>query len=300
MDYFNTKLWSEKMTRTLFLVMFVCTITLLSCAQDKAKKVSSPMGYDLSNPVKYNMPEVLQEISGFAFLNGNPANVYAQQDEEGKVFMLSLGDKKHTHTKFSKNGDYEDMAIAKGRVIVLKSNGDLYSFPLEETKNKKTDQTVETKSALPKGEYESLYADPTSAHIYLLCKECKQDKGSGKSTGEILKMQEDGSFEPIGKFAVNATAIDKLTGKKKGAFRPSAFSKHPITGEWYIVSAINKVLVVADSVWNIKSAHHLSSNQFSQPEGIAFDSKGNMYISNEGSDTQYGNILKFDYHVSKR
>ncbi|RZK46858.1 MAG: SdiA-regulated family protein, partial [Pedobacter sp.] len=38
-----------------------------------------------------------------------------------------------------------------------------------------------------------------------------------------------------------------------------------------------------------------SSNTFNQPEGIAFDKDGNLFISNEGSETQTGNILRFDY-----
>jgi DNA-binding beta-propeller fold protein YncE len=295
--YFSEK----KQWRFLFLLatcFLGCTITFFSCAQEKTD--GSPAGYNLAAPKKYNMPNILQEISGIAFLNGNSSTVYAEQDEEGKVFVFPLGSKDYTHTKFAKNGDYEDIAIAKNRVIVLKSNGDLYSFPITETKKTETTQTVETKSILPKGEYEGMYADPTSGQIYVLCKECKQNKKGKYTSGFVLNMQSDGKFVLAKKFNVDGSSIGKLTGRKKGAFRPSALAQHPITKDWYIVSAINKALVLTDAQWKIKAAYHLSSNTFNQPEGIAFDKAGNLYISNEGSDSQYGNILKFVYQRSKK
>ena len=70
-------------------------------------------------------------------------------------------------------------------------------------------------------------------------------------------------------------------------------AKNPVTGEWFIVSAVNQLLVVADSNWTILNSYHLSGNDFNQPEGLAFDRDGNMYISNEGDDVTSGNILKF-------
>lgn len=290
----------QKFLFLFFASCFGCATTLLSCAQEKTKKNANPPGYNLATPQKYNMPDVLQEISGIAFLNGNNATVYAEQDEEGRVFVFPLGSKKHTSTKFAKNGDYEDIAIAKNKVIVLKSNGDLYAFPLTETQKEQASNVIETKSILPKGEYEAMYANPANGQLYVLCKECKQDKGSKNTSGFILNMQNDGRFTLASNFNVDASTLEKLTGRKKGTFHPSALAQHPITKEWYIVSAINKALVVADQHWKIKAAYHLSSNTFNQPEGIAFDKQGNLFISNEGSDTQYGNILRFDYKRTKK
>jgi secreted PhoX family phosphatase len=60
-----------------------------------------------------------------------------------------------------------------------------------------------------------------------------------------------------------------------------------------MISAVNKLLVVADSNWKITQACQLNGNVFNQPEGIAFDRQGNLYISNEGDDISEGNILKF-------
>jgi uncharacterized protein YjiK len=56
---------------------------------------------------------------------------------------------------------------------------------------------------------------------------------------------------------------------------------------------VNKLLVVTDRNWKAKEVCQLDGNTFNQPEGIAFDKDGNLFISNEGDDLSQGNILKF-------
>ena len=111
----------------------IVSFIAISCVGKKEKVVSSPPGYNLNKPQKYSMPDILQEISGIAFNKGDNAFVYAQQDEDGKLFKLPLGTKDETKTKFAEKGDYEDVTIIKNWAILLKSNGDIYSFPLSET-----------------------------------------------------------------------------------------------------------------------------------------------------------------------
>jgi uncharacterized protein YjiK len=53
--------------------------------------------------------------------------------------------------------------------------------------------------------------------------------------------------------------------------------------------------VVADSTWKVKQVYKLNPALYIQPEGIAFDKNGNLYISNEGGDLHAGNILKISY-----
>lgn len=290
----KTKIQNNYMLMLVVLAFFV-TLTGLSCVEKKSKGEISPPGYDLNKPQKYNMPDILQEISGIAFDKGDNKTVYAEMDEDGNVFSLPLGTKNETITKFAKKGDYEDISIAQGWVILLKSNGNLYSFLLSETKNPEAKDVKETTGLIPKGEYEGMFADEVSGDIFVLCKTCKQDKGTKLTSGYILSLQKDGSIKSKGTFSVDVSQVDQLSGKKKGTFHPSALAINPLTKEWYIVSSVNKALLVADQNWKIKNVYHLSSNTFNQPEGIAFDKSGNLYISNEGSETQLGNILRFDY-----
>lgn len=270
------------------------TFAMVSCVTQKDKP-SNPPGYDLDSFTKFGMPDVLQEISGIAFNKGDSSFVFAQQDEDGKLFKLPLGSKEKIATKFASKGDYEDVTIINDWVIMLKSNGDLFSFPISEINNPEATNVIETKKIVPKGEYEGLFADEASGKVYVLCKECKEDKKSKLTSVYVLTFQPEGSFKADTTFKIDAGQMDNLTGKKKGTFHPSALAINPLTKEWYVVSSVNKALVVLDQNWQVKNVYHLSSNTFNQPEGIAFDKAGNLYISNEGSETQLGNILRFNY-----
>jgi hypothetical protein len=247
--------------------------------------------YNLEDPEKFFMPESLFEISGITFYKGNPDTVYAIQDEEGKLFRLPWGVKKQYHAKFGKKGDYEDVAIVHNKVIVLKSNGTLYSFPFYESVYEEVDSTQEWKKVLPKGEYESMFANEATDSLYVLCKNCPQDDSKKSITGYIF--QPSDSTAVFRTFQINVKEIKALTGKVERGFRPSGMAQNPKTKDWYIISAVNKLLVITDRNWKVQQALTLNGNMFTQPEGIAFDNAGNLYISNEGDDFAEGNILKF-------
>lgn len=266
------------------------TAGIIGCASGQ-EEVKMPKEYNLDKPERFAMPESLLEISGISFYKGNNDTVYAIQDEEGKLFRLAWGNKKQYHVKFGKSGDYEDVSILRDRVVVLKSNGSLYSFPFSDAIYEEIDSVQEWPRLLPEGEYEGMFGDENSGLLYILCKNCKVDD-KDNVTGYIYQLG-DSSLTPAGQFNVDVESIKPFSGKVKKGFRPSALAKNPVTGEWFIVSAINKLLVIADENWKIKNAYPLNGNTFNQPEGIAFDKAGNMYISNEGDDLSAGNILKF-------
>ena len=277
-------------------MLAVAVVFLIISCKNKEKAIpASPTGYDLNNPVKYKMPEDLTEISGFAFHNGKNDSVYAEQDEEGFLFNLKLGDKKANYTKFGKSGDYEDVAICREQVIMLKSDGTLFTFPFSQVRSKEAANVQKIKGELPEGEFEAMCADEKASLVYVLCKHCADEKTSKSSSGYILKLQADGTLKQTGIFVIDVKEIERLANKKRVPFRPSAMAKNTFTNEWYILSSVNKMLVVADVNWKVKNVYPLSVTIFGQPEGMAFDNQRNLYISNEGDQLSAGNILKFSY-----
>jgi len=254
-------------------------------------EAKSNLPYDLENPVKYNMPQNLFEISGIVFHKGDPSKVFAIQDEDGDLFYLGLSDKESKFTKFGGKGDYEDVAIVKDYVIVLKSNGELHTFPISEINKPEVANVEKTKDLVPKAEYEGLAADESNGMVYVLTKEVKKEK---KEATDIYSFKFDGGkFTPAGTFSLPYKEIADLAGESKLKFRPSALAKNTSTGEWYVLSSVNKLLVITDADFKVKATYPLKGTSFNQPEGIAFDRDNNLYISNEGGDLSAGNILMF-------
>ena len=272
-------------------VIAVLTMVVFGC-KASGKDEQTVKNYKMSRPEKFYMPESLLEVSGITFNKGENDTIYAIQDEQGRLFRLAWGVKKQENAKFGKQGDYEDVAIVNEKVVILKSNGSLIIFPFADAIYEEVDSIREWKQLLPEGEYEGMYGDEASKSLFVICKNCVGDNSKNSVSGYIYHIGD--SVYQTGTFKIDVNEIKSITGKVKRGFRPSAMAKNPVNSDWYIVSAVNKLLVVTDSNWKIRETCLLSTNIFNQPEGIAFDKKGNMYISNEGDDLTQGNILRFN------
>jgi DNA-binding beta-propeller fold protein YncE len=79
--------------------------------------------------------------------------------------------------------------------------------------------------------------------------------------------------------------------KKKGTINPSGISIDPRNGDMYITDGRNPQLLIIDGAGSIKKLYPLNTKEFAQPEGIAFNATGDLFIANEGTN-QPGNILK--------
>jgi len=256
------------------------------------KKPQQAIPYKLQSGEKISLPNELLEISGIAFLEGQDEEIYAIQDEQGLLFKYHLPTQKLTFSQFGKDGDYEDIGISKTHFFVLKSNGSVYSFPRTDKDN--IQAVAEQKDILPKGEYEGLYVDKAANLAYVLCKECRVDKKQSQTTGYIFSIGTDGKFSPKGEFSIQVDELKKLNPEIKKTFKPSALAKKTDSNEWYILSSIDKALVVTDENFKVKSLTPLDPKLFPQPEGINFDSKSNLYISSEAGDQDKGIIYKFE------
>ncbi|ANH84168.1 hypothetical protein A8C56_23035 [Niabella ginsenosidivorans] len=282
-----------------YLLIFVILFVQVSCLNSQQKHYTSPDGYDLQHPQVFQMPKELEEISGNAFYAGNKDMLYAIQDEDGYIYSFQLGSDKVQATRFGKKGDYEDVTIYKGTAIVLKSNGTLFSVPVSEIGKPKAEGVQEWKGLLPDGEYESLFADEKNKELYVMCKSCHADRKNSVVTVYVFDLSAD-SVQPKNNFTFDAAQLGNyIPSKKYILFKPSAIALNPLTDEWYLLSSVNKLLVVTDRSWKVKQVHELKNAVFEQPEGISFDANGNLYISSEAGENEQGVVMKFAYKPTK-
>ncbi len=283
----------ENYNRFYFISTLCALLSVVSC--ESQKRYASPPGYDLNKPVTWKMPMVLNEISGIAFNKGVYDTLYAEQDEDGKVFHFKLGDHQLQTTRFGKKGDFEDIAICKDYVIMLRSDGVLFSFPFSETNKADAEHVKKFSGLLPAGEYEGLASIDSSGEVFVLCKHCSDEKTSKLGGGTIFKLGASGDLVISTNFEINIREIEAITGMRKINFHPSALCKNLRTGEWYILSSVNKMLVIADQNWKVKAVYPLNPSVFPQPEGIAIDRQQNLYISNEKNLRSSATVLVFAF-----
>lgn len=272
--------------------VFILALASIHC-HSKIEKLDlkSPDGYNMRAASQFKLPLELDEISGVAYYPAD-SSIFAINDEKGWLYKIKRGTEIKTW-EFFKGADFEDIVLLDSVFYVLQSNGNIIrlSFSAQNTlavQRYYFEQTGETKS-----EFEILYYDSTKNKLILICKDCESDKKKSLTTF---------SFDPsIGKygdstFTINVKQIAAAIGEEKLKFKPSAASINPKDGLLYIISAINKLLVITDVNGNFKNVYKIDPSIFKQPEGITFTPSGGMIISNEASDVGVADILYFSYN----
>ncbi len=256
--------------------------------------VAGPSGYDLGAPKKYIVNEALHEISGICFLKNNADTMYAIEDEKGRLFHFHLGDGRFPAYKFGGHGDYEDVTILNdAEFVVLRSDGSLFVFAIGLIRGGDNKAVKVYAHILPRGEYEGVFGDE-GGRLIVLCKNCPDDDQRDEVSAYVLQYNDKHVLAIKDHFFVQVAASKLHSIHEKVKFHPSCIARHPLTKDWYIVSSVNKVLIVFDGQWKVKGMYDLDPILFKQPEGLAFDNKGNMYISNEGVQGN-ANVLLFPY-----
>lgn len=266
------------------LMLFFTAIAELNCfGQDNV------FPYDIEKFTTIELPGMVNQISGLAF-NAPDSAVFAIDDDHGDLFKIPLRQNPSIERwEFSRDHDYEDIVISNAYVYVLRSNGQIVYFPFKLPPNNVKKATVKLEG---KREFESLYKDPFAERLILLCKDCNADKKSENSAFSFsLKNSE---FQPGTVLTLLRNEIEKYSEQKIRRFKPSAANVNPVTKDIYILSSINKILVITDAGFRVKKVVPLNRQNFTQPEGLCFTPGGDLLISNEAADKKKANIMIFN------
>lgn len=268
-------------------VVILLSLLHTSCGNGK-ETFHNPKGYDLKQPYKIALPLELDEISGVTYYEAD-SSIMAINDELGWLYKIHPSRARQTEKwQFSHAGDFEDLVLVDSVFYALKSNGDIVRFHF------RSDSIIAQEHVFPfgKSEFEILYQDTVMQDLVLICKDCEADKK--KLLSIFLFNKVTGSYS-VAPYNINVKKIAGLLHKKSIKFKPSAASIHPLTGDLYVISAINKLLVITDVRGNPKAAYQLDPAIFKQPEGLCFTPSGSLIISNESADNGLANILIYKY-----
>ena len=272
--------------------------------------------FNLEEPDQtFELPKELIEISGLSF-DPSFEKLYAVQDENGIIFIIDkITGEVEQKIDFHKDGDYEGIEVVGEKVFVVKSTGTVY-----EVKNLgQEDQEMEKYNLFlsRENDVEGLCYDPSKN---LLLMACKGVPASGESF-EIIRYKKvvygfDLSTNDIDSMPVYNIQLDgiqkcihtssaiKNTEELKACFsyeeedmnfNPSGIAIHPQTQNVFLLSSAGKTIIVLNYEGEVIYVERLNKKIHRQPEGIAFDKDGTLYISNEGGKDKPAKIYRFNY-----
>jgi len=255
---------------------------------DKNNKIESA-----SAPVtivkKWNMPKELTEISGLSYIDGQ--RFACVQDELGKIFIYDAASSSvEKEILFGASGDYEGLAVIGEAVWVLRADGKL--FEVSNVNAAKPSVQEYSTPLTMKQDPEGLCYDKKNNRLLIAVKGAEPGTENYKGIYAFDLQSKKMDQQPVFKIDLR----DKVFGngsdkKKRNTINPSGISIYPVSGDMYIIDGRNRQLLITDANGNIKKLYGLNSNDFAQPEGITFNSAGDLFIANEGTK-QPGNIVQ--------
>jgi len=289
------------------LLLVLLSTFLLSCLnkQREAKNVGPKVD---STTEIIEVPKDLKEISGISFLNDSV--VAAVEDENGILYFFDLYKKKIIREfSFAEDGDYEDLARKGKDMYVVRADGVIYKIANFEDEHPQISY-YET-PLKSKNDIEGLAYDDKNDRLLLSVKEKNLSKTDKEdiakniyqftlkdmkfhsepairiSLKDIEKQFKGDNLMEASKHFLKAAGNDNLNE----VIKQSALTYHPKSGKLYVLSSINKFILILNEDGSFFKVVRFKGKEFIQPEGIAFNSKGELYISNEGKSKK-GNIVK--------
>ena len=275
-----------------FRVIFLSNLIFLniSCGNSENHKDNSikslNQSFPFSSPDKtIFLPVELEEISDISIMaNGNIGGI---EDESGVIFEINPDNGDIiSKSKFAGSRDFEGLTFAGSNAYAGTSDGVIF-----EIKNYGSKQNVKEYSTKLSKEnnVEGLCFDDANSSILLICKDHPGSALNHKEFKAIYRFDTKTNKlddEPFIKIPL--AKIEKMQGqtdgKKEGKvnFHPSGIAIHPITGNYFVIASAGKLIVELNKSHDIVNVNSLPKDIFTQPEGIAFDKEGGLYISNEG------------------
>ena len=279
--------------------------------RDIQRKRINPLPYNLEIPNQsFPLDAALNEISGLT-TSPNADLLAAVNDEKGQIYFINKKTGKSTPSiVFENEGDFEGLEFVADTLWVVKSKGKLFKlWHLDKTPFDMMPVKIENLSKADN--IEGLGYDAQNKRLLLAQ---KGDKNSIEQKRTIFAFDLTTQTPSVKKvFDINLADFQAFLRGKTGEkyekliqdyittplqtgfdFGPSGIAVHPISGNIYVISSINKILMVLTPEGKIVDIAKLNKAIFKQPEGICFDANGTMYISSEIKDAATSMLFVFN------
>ena len=272
----------------------------------------SSLPYDLSYPHAYfELDDLLKKVSGLS--PSSDANTVASlQEEEGKIYMIDKKSGKITGTTFFvTEGEFQAIEYVRDTAFAMKGNGQIYKIWNLKGAQKNVKMV---KTNLPRtSSYEGLSYDLANNRLLIAAKGQKE----GEFTRQIFSFDvKTNQVSPEPAYEISLASFKEFLMDKKEKnyaslrtdyvekastkgfeFAPSSLAVHPLTGNIFVLSSVNNVLLVLNQQGEIQEMTKLKKDQHFQPEGICFDEEGTMFIANSSKDGKPAKL--FEYKMQK-
>lgn len=266
-----------------------------SVVQEARSTARSTVRYNLKRPDEvFPLSAALREISGLTILNDR--HLGAVEDENADLYILDKRTGEEVATvDFGKKGDYEGVESVGSTVFVLRSDGNIYRF-INDGDDKVDADKWET-GLSRRNDTEGLAFDPATGRLLIACKEYPGDDLDGYRAIYSVRADEEEKVQAP-EYTINMEEIEAaLPGSRVEAwlrsflrraldvadFKPSAVAVHPATNRIWVLSSVFKSVAVLDRDGDIVAVHKLDPSTLRQPEGLAIDADGTVYIASEGA-----------------
>ncbi|MCC7503497.1 MAG: SdiA-regulated domain-containing protein [Flavobacteriales bacterium] len=274
---------------SILLVPLSCAFTL---PQQRAKRIP----YELNRPTTVlELPAQLVEIS--ALTDVDSTTVACVQDESSTLYFIGLKDGRVLRTEtFGGPADMEGLTRVGSGYFALRSDGLIHH--IEQVRGRWVTQDT-FRLDIPNRNIEGLGYDDRSGLVLVSPKditkggpEVRDDrilyafdpKDPAHSCRPVLKLSVDAltrQAEAKG-IAVPTRTTDKGRTVSALKLRYSSVAVHPATGHYYLLSAVDRMLLVVDRAGLLVDLAVLDAELLPKPEGITFLSNGDLVLSSEG------------------
>jgi len=222
----------------------------------------------------------LDEVSGLAVMGDQ---VFGHGDERAIVYAIDLttGGAAVAFAPGERGvrGDFEGVALAEGRMVLVTSTGVLVGVRTER-RGEAVPYETHRGLAARNCEVEGLEYDAPTRSLLLACKTT-----SGRALRDRLVIfaysLERMAPEAEPRHAIPLADLERLGGGNQ--LHPSGIAIHPVSHTIFIVAARQKLIVEIARDGRLLGARALPGRDHAQPEGIAFLKDGTMLIADEGA-----------------